>query len=207
MGSDAFGEEFWEERYRSNSSVWSGQPNAQLVAEVADLPPGRVLDVGAGEGADTCWLAGRGWQVTALDFAATALRRGAEHASRAGLADRVEWVHGDVTTWDPGERRFDLISAHFLHLPKPELRTVLTRLAGAAAPGGTLLLVQHHPSDLETTVGRPNLPERFTTAEEAAAWLPAGWTTEVADARPRTATDGDGNEVTIHDAVLRARWG
>jgi hypothetical protein len=42
------------------------------------------------------------------------------------------------------------------------------------------------------------------TAGEVADSLGDGWTVEVAEARPRPATDPDGREVTIHDAVLRA---
>ncbi|WP_116114949.1 SAM-dependent methyltransferase [Amycolatopsis ruanii] len=205
MGSDEYGEEFWEERYRSHTAVWSGRPNPQRVAEAADLPPGAALDIGAGEGADSCWLAGRGWRVTALDLSETALRRGAEHAAQAGVGERIEWVRADVRTWDPGDRRFDLISAQFLHLRNAELRELAGRLAEWVTPGGTLLLVHHDARDLETTMGRPNVPERFSSAEEVASWLPAGWTVEGAEARPRAATDPDGNPVTIHDAVVRAR--
>ena len=57
----AFDEGFWDDRYRSARQVWSGQPNQQLVAEVAGRPAGRALDVGCGEGADAVWLARRGW--------------------------------------------------------------------------------------------------------------------------------------------------
>ncbi|MGH3658066.1 MAG: FAD-dependent oxidoreductase, partial [Micromonosporaceae bacterium] len=69
-----FEEAAWEERYRSRDAVWSGRPNPQLVAEVADLPAGRALDVGSGEGADAIWLAERGWRVMAVDISHTALK-------------------------------------------------------------------------------------------------------------------------------------
>jgi hypothetical protein len=52
---------------------------------------------------------------------------------------------------------------------------------------------------------RPHLAEMGWTADELAATLGEGWTIEVAEARPRRATDHDGREVTIHDAVVRAR--
>lgn len=196
-----YGEEYWEDRYRSQISVWSGQPNTQLVAEVADLAPGSALDVGAGEGADSCWLAGRGWRVTALDHAATALRRGAEHAAEAGVADRIEWVRADVRTWDPGARRFDLVSAQFLHLRGAELHDVVTRLAEAVAPGGRVLLVQH---DLAGRAHHEHLADRFVPTPEIASWLP-GWAVEVDDVRSREVTGPDREPVTIRDSVFRAR--
>jgi len=65
----------WDRRYADREQLWSGQPNGALVAEVASLMPGRLLDVGCGEGADAVWLARRGWDVTALDVTGVALER------------------------------------------------------------------------------------------------------------------------------------
>ena len=66
FGSQAQAAE-WDARYGDRgSAMWSGRPNGRLVAEVADVTPGRALDVGCGEGADAIWLAGRGWTVTAI---------------------------------------------------------------------------------------------------------------------------------------------
>ena len=201
-------EAFWEERYRSSDALWSGRPNAQLVAEAGPLAPGRALDVGCGEGADAVWLARRGWAVTAVDISETALGRARDHAVDAGaeVADHVEWVHDDVTTFDPGTRRFDLVSAQFVHLPGTLRDTVHRRLAGAVDEGGTLLIVAHDPTDLETTVGRPPFPDFFAAAAEVAAVLDeADWEVLVTEARPRPAVDAEGRDVTVHDAVTVAR--
>ena len=201
-----FGEAAWEERYRARAAIWSGRPNAQLVAEAAELPPGTALDVGSGEGADAIWLAERGWQVTAADISTVAIERARGHAEAAGVAGRIEWAHTDITAWAPPEGRFDLVSAHFMHLPEARRRALHDRLAAAVAPGGTLLIVGHHPLDLQTTMPRMDLPGLLFTAEEIAAGLdPGEWEVQVTDARPRPATDPEGREVTIHDAVLRAR--
>lgn len=69
---DMFTQEFWDARYRSGDRIWSGNPNPHLMAQVADLIPGAVLDVGRGEGADAIWLASRGWRVTAVDVSRVA---------------------------------------------------------------------------------------------------------------------------------------
>src|SRR5579859_1290618 len=82
--SDIFGQEFWDDRYRSRPALWSGAVNPQLSEQAADLPPGRALDVGSGEGADAIWLAERGWRVTAMDIFTVALQRGAERAAAVG---------------------------------------------------------------------------------------------------------------------------
>jgi SAM-dependent methyltransferase len=201
-------EAFWDERYRSASVLWSGQPNPQLVAEMTDLAPGSALDVGSGEGADAIWLAERGWQVTALDISGVALARGAAHAVEAGpdIARRITWQHADLTSWVPDAACYELVSAQFMH-PPPDLRNALfRRLADSVASGGSLLIVGHHPADLQLTTMRPQLPELYYIAADIVALLDlADWEIVVSAARERAATDPDGQPVTVHDAVLRAR--
>ncbi|WP_456049086.1 SAM-dependent methyltransferase [Actinoplanes sandaracinus] len=200
-----FTEDAWEERYRGKDAVWSGRPNPVLVDEVSGLAVGRALDVGCGEGADAVWLAGRGWQVTAVDISSVALGRAAGHAADAGLAERITFRHADLRTDEPGEG-YDLVSAQFMHLPPDARRELYTRLAASVGPGGTLLVVGHHPSDLATSVGRMHFPDMLFTAEEIAGLLePGGWKIVTAEARPRTVTDPQGREITIHDAVLVAQ--
>ena len=208
--TERFDEEFWDERYRAHPALWSGNPNPHLVGEAAGLAPGAALDVGCGEGADAIWLAERGWQVTAVDLSTVALGRAAGHAARAGaeIAARIDWQHGDITaaTWDPGTARYDLVCAQYLHLPAGPREALFRRLAGAVRSGGTLLIVGHHPLDLQTTMPRPPQPELFFTGDDVAALLdPAAWKVITNAAAPHPATDPEGRTVTIHDAVLRAR--
>jgi 2-polyprenyl-3-methyl-5-hydroxy-6-metoxy-1,4-benzoquinol methylase len=197
-------EAFWNARYREAEAIWSGNPNPQLVAEAADLVPGTALDVGCGEGADAIWLAQRGWRVTAADISPVALARATAHADQAGVADRITWLQADFTTGVPGA--FDLVSAQFMHLPGPQVDAMQRQLAVAVNPGGTLLVVGHDPSDMGTTLPRPKIPEMYYTAAEVVGRLdPEAWDMLVAEARPRPAVDPDGQTITIHDAVLKAR--
>ncbi|MEO3861189.1 bifunctional NAD(P)/FAD-dependent oxidoreductase/class I SAM-dependent methyltransferase [Acrocarpospora sp. B8E8] len=199
-----FTQEFWDERYSSSDRIWSGNANPHLVAVAADLVPATALDVGSGEGADAIWLASQGWRVTGVDVSRVALDRAAEQAAEAGaeIAGRITWQQADVLSWDPAPLRFDLVSAQFMHLPRPELESLHRRLAAAVRPGGTLLIVGHHPSDLETSMGRhPHLDLMFTADQIAATLDPDDWHIVTAAAPERQAVDPNGH---IRDAVLRA---
>ena len=55
----------WDARYATTDLVWSAEPNRWVVETFEARPPGRGLDLGAGEGRNTLWLAERGWDVTA----------------------------------------------------------------------------------------------------------------------------------------------
>jgi 2-polyprenyl-3-methyl-5-hydroxy-6-metoxy-1,4-benzoquinol methylase len=194
-----FDEAWWDNRYNEGERIWSGKPNAQLVAEVAGLEPGSALDVGSGEGGDAIWLAEQGWQVTGVDISKVALARAAEHARERGVT--VEWLHTDLTEVAPATK-FDLVTAHFFHLQGPgQIELLHRRLASAVAPGGTLLIVGHSPMDMHTVETRPKSPFMYYTAQQVEAVLePGDWTVVVAEARPRTI-----NGSAMHDEVLRAQ--
>jgi SAM-dependent methyltransferase len=193
----------WDERYGGEEQIWSGNPNAQLVAEVSALSPGRALDVGCGEGGDVIWLAGHGWTVTGADFSANGLARAARHAEQAGVSDRVDWWQVDARTFDAGARSFDLVTTHFLHPPDGGMVDVVRRLSEAVAPGGHLLVVGHAPSDRFPNMDESKRRAMFL-AGELVPGLPEGFEPLVVQQRPRTVTRGD-QTVEIDDSTLLAR--
>ncbi|WP_018653165.1 bifunctional NAD(P)/FAD-dependent oxidoreductase/class I SAM-dependent methyltransferase [Actinomadura flavalba] len=181
-------EGYWDGLYRERDRIWSGDPNASLVAEVCDLKPGTALDLGSGEGGDAIWLAGQGWRVTGVDVSPLALARAADHADSAGVADRVEWRHCDLEEDFPGGS-FDLVTASFLHSPLGlESRRVLRAAADAVAPSGTLLIIGHAPGDHGAAHTHADLP----TPEQIITHLnpdPATWRVERAETVAREGSD------------------
>lgn len=200
--------EFWDEKYEASDRIWSGEPNRRLVEQVSDLRPGRVLDVGCGEGADAIWLARQGWEVTAVDVSTVALDRTAQHAIDEGVDRRVDVGVYDALTGRPRLRagRHDLVSIQFLHVPQEDFADVYRRLAAAVAPGGRLLVVGHHPDDVDTGARRPHGPGLLFGPErvlDAVSDL-AAWRVEVAEAATRE-QEVDGEPVTVTDTVVRLR--
>ena len=202
-GPDMFEPAAWEERYAGPEKVWSGNPNAQLVAEVSKLTPGTALDVGCGEGGDVIWLAEQGWRVTGADFSARGLERAARHAVAAGMADRIDWWQVDARTFAAEGRSFDLVSTHFLHPPDGGMVQVVGRLTGAVAPGGHLLVVGHAPSEIFTQLSESHRRAMFT-AEDLLPGLPEDFEPLVVEQRPRSMVR-DGVRVDVHDSTLLAR--
>jgi SAM-dependent methyltransferase len=206
---DMFTQRYWDDRYAGHRHVWSGRPNPYLLTEVADLAPGRAIDVGCGEGADAIWLAGHGWEVTGADVSPVGLERAAGNAAAAGteIAPRISWRQVDLFADEWASLGcYELVTSQYLHLP-PEVRgESMRRLAEAVAPGGDLLVTAHHPSDLEIPGLRPNVPELFCTADELAAFLDPGiWEIVTAGAPERSVTGPEGAPVTIRDTVLHTR--
>ncbi len=201
-----FGRDAWERRWSralggGAHAVDRRPPNAHLLAEVADLPSGRALDAGAGHGAETLWLAARGWRVTAVDFSTTALEHARARAEGLGadVAERIEWIAADLATWTPAPGSYDLVACLYVHVAGsvPEM---VRRLAAGVATGGTLLLVGHRPIDPATGAPTPAAGQVQVSVDDAVAALePSRWEVVVAQERPRRAAGGG------VDAVVRAR--
>ena len=192
----------WDERYAGADQVWSGSPNGALVTEVTGLAPGRALDVGCGEGADAVWLAGHGWDVTALDVSRVALDRAARHARRAGV--RVRWLHAGLVQARLSAGGFDLVSAQYPALRRSPASEAERALLAAVAPGGVLLVVHHADVDVEHARDRGFDPADFVQPVDVAAVLDAGWEVEVHVTRPRAVAGGAGAHHRL-DTVLRVR--
>ena len=206
-GEQRFGETDgarWDARYSErDGAMWSGRPNGRLVAEVADLAPGRALDVGCGEGADAIWLASRGWTVTAIDISEVAVSRAREAAERAGAA--VEWVCGDVLEAPFPARSFDVVSMQYPALPKAAGEAGVRRLLDTVRLGGLLLAVYHDLDDEHRAHMHSEGfdPADFVDADELGQLLGDDFTIELHVVEPRV--DPPPGTPHVADIVLRAR--
>ncbi len=153
--------EAWDERYADSELVWSAGPNQFVADALADLPPGRAVDLAAGEGRNAIWLAQQGWQVTAVDFSQVALDKGRRVAGDAA----VDWVRADATTWRPDDP-VDLVVVAYLHLPADQRRAALRGAVGSLRRGGTFFLVGHDSTNIAEGTGGPQDPSVLATAAD-----------------------------------------
>lgn len=193
----------WDERYQSFLDRLPGQrPNPVVVSEITGLPTGSALDIGCGVGADAIWLAGRGWDVTAIDVSGVALEHAAAAADQAGA--RVSWVRSRLEDLDLAGGGFDLVTAHYpalLHSPGHDAERALL---AAVAPGGLLLVVHHADVDVELAKAHGFDPAAYLGHDDVAALFDADWEVSVDRRRLRPVPAGIDGQHT-HDDVLTAR--
>jgi SAM-dependent methyltransferase len=148
--------DFWNGLYREEGYRYGTEPNAFLVEATAPATgdsPHQALCVGAGEGRNAVWLAGQGYDVTALDISEAGLAKAEAMAAKAGVSIRT--VAADFADFDFGNDRWDLIAAIFAHQPAPMSDRLHRRFLRALAPGGRLILEAYTPRQLEYGTGGP----------------------------------------------------
>jgi SAM-dependent methyltransferase len=94
--NDVSSASFWEESYRSGRTGWDlGMPTPvfKRLAENSRFKPGKMLVICAGRGYDARLFARRGFQVTAVDFAASAVR---EMKSKSDPDLSLEVIQADI---------------------------------------------------------------------------------------------------------------
>jgi SAM-dependent methyltransferase len=191
----------WDDRYSTSELIWTGRANQFVEANLADLDPGTAIDLGAGEGRNAVWLAARGWSVTAVDFSQVGL----DKAERLAAEHRVEitTVSADATTWQPAAP-VDLVVVSYLQLPSAQQRVVLDHAVTWLNPGGTLLVIAHDRSNVESGYGGPSFPDVCYTVAETVAALDelVISTAEVAERHVDTA---DGAQTALDTLVIAQR--
>jgi len=197
--------EAWDDRYAAAELVWSGEPNQFVARECADLAPGRAVDLAAGEGRNAIWLAGRGWEVTAVDFSRVALDKGRRLAGDVP----VTWKVADATTWH-SDGEFDLAVLAYLQLPADQRRAAIRAAYAALRPGGTFLLVAHDTTNLTEGTGGPQDATVLMTADDVLTDLDGlDPVVEHAGRVPRTVAAGDAHrgegDRVAWDCLVRAR--
>jgi len=137
--------DFWA-TFASSSTGIAG-PAAQALADVLDPWSSErdelaVLDIACGSGLYGLTIAAAhpGARLTLLDWD-NVLERARPNVARFGIADRVDYIDGDVFETDLGGPYDLIIASHFLHhFSEPRCADALRRCTGALRPGGRIAI-------------------------------------------------------------------
>jgi SAM-dependent methyltransferase len=197
--------EAWDKRYAEAEMVWSLEPNEFVVEYLSDVPTGKMLDLGGGEGRNALWFASRGWQVENSDFSAVAVGKFLERAQREGLTELCTGTAVDATNPESCVTKpVDLAIMAYLQIPSTDLAAAISTAAQSLRSGGTLFGVWHARENLTEGFGGPPSPELNPTRDELRSACDAlGLQVHTLSLRDRFFVSG-GEERKAIDVVLLA---
>lgn len=125
----------WDRFYAdpAHTAEYNHEPNAFLMAFVADRRPGVALDYAMGDGRNAVYLAKLGWDVYGFDQSAVAVGMAQKRARELGVTIHAAAIPDSAYNF--GRRRFDLIVFSW-SMPLVDINKVIDALK----PGGVVLM-------------------------------------------------------------------
>jgi SAM-dependent methyltransferase len=162
--------ERWDAAYRDGRRpAWdTRRPSSELVraVEKGELRPGRLVELGCGTGTNAVYLAGRDFEVTAIDLAPTALSIAEKKAREAGVA--VRWILADVLA-PPKLEPFDCIYDRGCYhgVRKQNAAAYVESLRRLSKPGTLVLILAGNANEAQPHYGPPRVKEEDIRADFA----------------------------------------
>lgn len=205
----------WDERYaaaaREGKTFFSLHPSSAAVralqhVQIRTRHRPEAIDVGAGEGRHSAYLAEQGYFVIALEPSAEATKTGRSlHGDKS-----LMWVQADALTWSQ-ESLVDLVLIAYLHPHDRAFTDYLAHVDTWIKPGGWLALAGHSLAQYGTGAPGPDDAERLWNMEEITNFLRSiGYTIVYAENVTRAETEHQVNTsepetVEPIDTVVTAR--
>lgn len=133
-------ENFYDKLYSKNNNVFGSQHNRFLDNILNYLKTGTVLDLGAGEGRNSLFLAEQGFKVTAIDISSVAIEKVKKLAAERNLQIETQVADIAEVVFD---NDFDLIICiHILHhLSAEDAVGLINKMKSATKQNGLNLIV------------------------------------------------------------------
>jgi SAM-dependent methyltransferase len=144
--------DFWNQRYSEPDFAYGTEPNAYFKSIIDELPPGKLLVPGAGEGRDAVYAAMLGWDVLAFDLSEAGKKKALQLAKEMDV--EIVYHVADAEHFSTMQS-FDAIALIFFHLPAQLRQSLHERLAYWLAPGGHLIIEAFTPMQLNNSSGGP----------------------------------------------------
>lgn len=158
-GQKTAGEQ-WDNRFDVERFLYGTEPVEFLKDNVHRLAKGKALVLAAGEGRNAVWLAGQGYDVTAMDASPIGLEKATALAGQRGVTINTEV--GDLQQgYDMGEAEYDLITDFYYHD-----MAMIPAVMRALKPGGMFVLQNFSIDQLKTNRFGPKNPDYLAKPNE-----------------------------------------
>ncbi|WMW23027.1 class I SAM-dependent methyltransferase [Methanolobus mangrovi] len=153
-------QDHWENVFSNNNAKFGEKPSlpAQWAAETFRKEgKAKILELGAGQGRDTLFFAGNGFEVYSLDYSKKGIQVIEQKARENGLSEHITTLQYDVRKPLPFEdETFDACYSHMLYcmpLTISELESVSKEIKRVLKPGGLNIFTTRHTGDSQYRLG------------------------------------------------------
>ncbi len=120
----------YDSEYKNCSCFWGSDPSKYVKLIPNYISSGRVLDLGAGEGKNSFYLASLGFRVVAIDVSLYAIRNFINRAikesdNKKSKVENIDIIYADITDWPLADKFDVVISYGLLHCLNSEKEIAL----------------------------------------------------------------------------------
>jgi 2-polyprenyl-3-methyl-5-hydroxy-6-metoxy-1,4-benzoquinol methylase len=151
----------WTEFFASAKQAYNDIPEPTLLKFLPDVPKGNALDVGAGLGQNSMFLAEQGFTVEALEKDPDIALKCKEKLEASGL--NIKTVINSIEDHVLEENKYSLIIAAwvFQYISPEQIPAVLKKLEKALIPGGFMYIGTFSTQDVGFAGAQSNLDARY----------------------------------------------
>jgi ubiquinone/menaquinone biosynthesis C-methylase UbiE len=150
----------WEKIFENTCSMFGNEPSypARKVAAVFEREgKNKIIELGSGQGRDTCFFVSKGFHVHSLDYTESGLKTVKEKIGNMGLSDSIITLKHDVRQPLPFESEtFDACYSHMLYcmaLTTAELEFLSSEIKRVLKPGGLNIYTARTTADAQYRTG------------------------------------------------------
>jgi len=151
-----------EEMHKNWIKVYRNPLNAAFYEKAFDricsllkpLRESRVLDVGCGTGAQSMRLARRGFQVMAIDFSETVLKRAEAEIRSSGLNDRITLRREDILSLTFGDGHFENLLCWGVLMHIADVDRAISEIIRVVKPGGRIVVSEGNMFSMQSLIIR-----------------------------------------------------
>jgi SAM-dependent methyltransferase len=154
----------WDDRYDCDDYAYGKEPNDFLRSVAAQIPAGRVLMLAEGEGRNAVYLAGQGYEVTAVDNSKVALKKAMHLAVERNV--RITTILADLGDFAIEPGAWAGIISCFCHLPVALRLPLHQAVVRGLKPGGVFVLEGFSKEQLAYGTGGPQAIDMLMSLDD-----------------------------------------
>jgi 2-polyprenyl-3-methyl-5-hydroxy-6-metoxy-1,4-benzoquinol methylase len=154
----------WNERYQQDNYQYGINPNDFMAEQIRQMPAGRILFPGAGEGRDAIFAAKLGWEVHAFDLSEQGQAKALKLASQEKT--RIHFKVTDASLVKFPIASFEVIALTYFHLPMEIRLPFYANCVSWLKPGGKILIEGFSKKQLGLNSGGPKNIDWLFSAKE-----------------------------------------